>query len=155
MSTTLSVGTARARSRVGIVTDWRPSTSGSLRASRSPITASRRGCTTGLAGRAAALGWPASRVMVIDEDPGQRGPAGFDGPAAGLLPRDRQRPWTANPPVTTREVDKGRTAAERPRLSRSILGHADSRYNHSNKHKSCLQYWLRWRLIELQILFFS
>ena len=65
-----------------------------------------------------------------------------------------QRSRTANPQVTTREVDKGQIVAERPRLLRSILGHADSRYNHSNKHKSCLGYPFnrsslsRWSILE-------
>ena len=44
-----------------------------------------------------------------------------------------------------REVDKGQIVAERPKATTQHLGHANSRYNHSNKHKSCLQYWLRWR----------
>ena len=50
-----------------------------------------------------------------------------------------QRSRTANPQVTTREVDKGQIVAEHLTLPRSILGHADPRYNHPNKHKSCLQ----------------
>jgi DNA invertase Pin-like site-specific DNA recombinase len=60
-----------ARSRAGIAIGWRPSTSGSLRASRSPTTARPARLQYGLTGRAAALGWPASRVMVIDEDLGR------------------------------------------------------------------------------------
>jgi DNA invertase Pin-like site-specific DNA recombinase len=43
----------------------------SLRGSRSPITARPARLQYGLTGRAAALGWPASRVMVIDEDLGR------------------------------------------------------------------------------------
>src|SRR2546423_15040166 len=60
-----------ARSRAGIVTGWRSSMSVSRRASRSPITARPARLQYGLTGRAAALGWPASRVMVIDEDLGR------------------------------------------------------------------------------------
>jgi DNA invertase Pin-like site-specific DNA recombinase len=43
----------------------------SPRASRSPTTARPARLQYGLTGRAAALGWPASRVMVIDEDLGR------------------------------------------------------------------------------------
>jgi DNA invertase Pin-like site-specific DNA recombinase len=53
------------------VTAWRPSTSGNRRASRSPITARPARLQYGLTERAVALGWPASRVMVIDEDLGR------------------------------------------------------------------------------------
>src|SRR2546423_12569371 len=60
-----------ARSRAGIVTGWRSSMSVSRRGSRSPITARPARLQYGLTGRAAALGWPASRVMVIDEDLGR------------------------------------------------------------------------------------
>src|SRR2546429_9466079 len=60
-----------ARSRAGIVTGWRSSMAVSRRASRSPITARPARLQYGLTGRAAALGWPASRVMVIDEDLGR------------------------------------------------------------------------------------
>src|SRR5689334_15442695 len=65
------MSTAMARSRAGIVTGWRPSTSGSPRASRSPIMARPARLQYGLTERAAALGWAASRVMVIDEDLGR------------------------------------------------------------------------------------
>ena len=65
------MSTAMARSRAGIVTGWRSSMSGSRRASRSPITARPARLQYGLTGRAAALGWAASRVMVIDEDLGR------------------------------------------------------------------------------------
>src|SRR5256884_8485710 len=60
-----------ARSRAGIVTGWRSSMSVSRRGSRSPITARPARLQYGLTGRAAALGWPTSRVMVIDEDLGR------------------------------------------------------------------------------------
>ena len=59
------------RSRAGIVTGWRSFTSVSRRVSRSPTTARQARLEYGLTGRAAALGWPASRMMVIDEDLGR------------------------------------------------------------------------------------
>ena len=65
------MSTVMAKSRAGIVTGWRPSTSGSLRASRSLDHGESTRLQYGLAGRAVALGWPASRVMVIDEDLGR------------------------------------------------------------------------------------
>jgi DNA invertase Pin-like site-specific DNA recombinase len=43
----------------------------SPRASRSPTTARPARLQYGLTGRASALGWAASRVMVIDEDLGR------------------------------------------------------------------------------------
>jgi len=45
--------------------------SGSPRGSRSPTTARPARLQYGLTGRAVALGWPESRVMVIDEDLGR------------------------------------------------------------------------------------
>ena len=60
-----------ARSRAGIATGWRSSTSGSRRASRSLDHGESTRLQYGLTERAVALGWPASRVMVIDEDLGR------------------------------------------------------------------------------------
>src|SRR2546421_10166911 len=74
-----------ARSRAGIVTGWRSSMSVSRRASRSPITARPARLQYGLTGRAAALGWPASRVMVIDEDLGRSAANAAERPGVARL----------------------------------------------------------------------
>src|SRR5690348_3175992 len=65
------MSTVMARSRAGIAIGWRSFTSGNHRGSRSPITARPARLQYGLTERAAALGWPASRVMVLDEDLGR------------------------------------------------------------------------------------
>ena len=59
-----------ARSGAGIVTGWRSSSRQSSRQQVADHGESTR-LQYGLTGRAAALGWPASRVMVIDEDLGR------------------------------------------------------------------------------------
>ena len=59
-----------ARSRAGIVTGWPTYVRQSSRQQVLDHGESTR-LQYGLTGRAAALGWPASRVMVIDEDLGR------------------------------------------------------------------------------------
>ena len=60
----------RARSRAGIATVWLSFIRQSSRQQVADHGESTR-LQYGLTGRAAALGWPASRVMVIDEDLGR------------------------------------------------------------------------------------
>ena len=79
------MSSARARSRAGSAIGWRSSTSGNRRASRSPTTARPARLQYGLVDRAVALGWPASRVMVIDEDLGRSAANAADRPGFARL----------------------------------------------------------------------